>query len=89
MARLALKCIFSVLLALLTAQAAVPSARSMQEIVIVCCIKAEQQIPREARHTRPVIHVLLTVPTYVSRTLSEPDSFALFQRPPPKSLFFL
>jgi hypothetical protein len=88
MARAVAKHVFAALLALLSAQAAVPSVRFVAAIEIVCCTEAEQQIPREARRTCADVSVSEPAPAYVSLAQSEPDTAVLFQRPPPtRSLF--
>jgi len=75
--------VFAALLALLSAQAAVPSVRFVAAFEIVCCTEAEQQTPREARRTRADVQVREPAPAYVSLAKPEPDTAVLFQRPPP------
>ncbi len=90
MARLALQYVFAALLALLSAQAVVPSVRVVATIEIVCHpeAEAEQEIPRKARLVPADAPVRPSAVTYVSRTQPEPDASVLFQRPPPVSSLF-
>jgi hypothetical protein len=78
--------VFAALLALLSAQAAVPSVRVVA--AIVCCTEAEQQTPREARRARAEVQVREPAPAYVSLAKPEPDTAVLFQRPPPALSLF-
>jgi len=88
MARAVVKHVFAALLALLSAQAAVPSVRFAAAIENVCCTEAEQQTPREARLTRADVQVPKPAPAYVSLAKPEPDTAVLFQRPPPTPSLF-
>ena len=88
MARAMLKYVFAALLALLYAQAFVPTPRTTAAIVIVWESEAEQQAPCDARPVRaPRRHAPPAIP-YVSRFAPGPNIPALFQRPPPAVLFF-
>jgi hypothetical protein len=88
MARAALQYGFAALLALLSAQATVPSAHAVAAIEIVCRSEAQQQLPSEARHIRADVPVRQSALAYASRTRPEPAAAVLFQRPsPPPSLF--
>jgi hypothetical protein len=87
-----MKCAFAALLAVLSAQAVVPSVRVVAAIEIVCGAnlehRTEKQTPREARLIRADSRVRRNAPAYVSRIRPEPDTAALFQRPPPSTSFF-
>ncbi len=87
MARAVMKYAFAALLALLSTQAVMPSARAVAAIEMACGSETEKQTPREARRIRADAPGRQDAPVYVSRTRPEPDTAALFQRPPP--LFFL
>jgi hypothetical protein len=92
MARAVLKYAFVALLALLSAQAAVPFVRVVASIQILCSKGTEhadeKQTPQEARRIQANARVLQSAPAFVSRTRPEPDTAALFQRPPPLSFLF-
>jgi hypothetical protein len=85
MARAVAKYVFAALLALLSAQAVVPSVRVVTGIEITWRTEAHQQAPRQARRIRADVQAALPAPAYVSRTRPEPDAAILFQRPPPFS----
>jgi hypothetical protein len=78
-----MKCAFVALLALLSAQAGVPSARVVTAIEMVCANEAKEQTPQETRRSGAGVRVLQSAPAYASRIRPEPDTAALFQRPPP------
>ncbi len=82
-ARAVLQYTFAALLALLSTQAVVPSARGTAAIEIVCWAEAEQQTPRKTQRISPEVQVRQPAPAYASRTKPEPDAACLFQRPPP------
>jgi hypothetical protein len=92
MTRAVLKCAFAALLALLSAQAVVPSVRVAASIEIVrgasleC--KTKKQIPLEQPGIQTDASARQETPEYVSRIRPEPDATALFQRPPPRSSLF-
>jgi hypothetical protein len=92
MARAVLKYAFAALLALLSTQAVVPSARAVAAIEMACSIhledRTEKQTPQDARRIRADIQVLQNARPYVSRTRPELDTAVLFQRPPPRSSLF-
>ncbi len=92
MARTAIKYAFAALLALLSTQAVAPCMRVVAAIEMVCGAnlehRAKEQTPEEARRVRMDVQVRRSAPTYVSRTRPEPDTAALFQRPPPLSFLF-
>jgi hypothetical protein len=88
MARAVTKCVFAALLALLSTQAVTSSMRVAAAIEIVCGSRAVQEVPRKGRRIRTDAQVRQAAPTYVSRTKPEPDTAALFQRPPPQISFF-
>ena len=85
-----MKYAFAALLALLSTQAVVPSVRVAAAIEMVCGAnlghRAEEQTPREARRIRVDVQIRQNATAYVSRTGPEPDTAALFQRPPPLPL---
>jgi hypothetical protein len=83
-----MKYAFAALLALLSTQAVVPSLRVAAAIEVVCCKEIEQQTPREAQRIGTEAQVPQNAPAYASRTKPEPDTAALFQRPPPLSFLF-
>ena len=87
-----MKYAFAALLALLSTQAVAPSVRGVAAIEMVCSIhledRTEKQTPRNARRIRANVQVLRSARPYVSRTRPEPDTAALFQRPPPRSSLF-
>jgi hypothetical protein len=87
-----MKYAFAALLALLSAQAVVPSVRVVAAIEMVCGInledRTEKHTPRDARRIRADAQVLQSAPMYVSWTGPEPDIDVLFQRPPPRSSLF-
>jgi len=78
-----MKYAFAALLALLSTQAVAPPVRVAPAIESVWHRQTEQQVLREGRRTRTDLPVQLAAPAYVSRTRPEPDTAALFQRPPP------
>jgi hypothetical protein len=92
MARAAMKYAFAALLALLSTQAVVISARAGAAIEIVCSKQTrrtdERQTPREVRRDRAEVRAPQSAPAYVSWIMPEPDTAVLFQRPPPLSSFF-
>jgi len=88
MARAVVKHVFAAMLALLSAQAAVPSVRIAATIEIVCCTEAEQQTPWEQRRACANVQVNEPAPAYVSLAQPEPDTAVLFQRPPPAPSLF-
>jgi hypothetical protein len=87
MPRAAARYVFAALLALLSAQAGVPSVRVVTTIEIVYRTEAEQQIPRAVRRVQARIQFRQSA-TYASRIRPEPDAAILFQRPPPISSLF-
>lgn len=82
---MALRPLFAALLALLSVQAVLPSARVVTSTRVLCRTEAEQQAPREVRRRRATCPLRPPVPAFVSRALPTPDLAALFQRPPPAS----
>jgi hypothetical protein len=88
MARAVAKYVFAALLALLTAQTAVPSRHLASAAEIVWCAETEQQA---AEQVRPILlhrRVRLPILTYASRISPQPDAPVLFQRPPPATALF-
>jgi len=87
-----MKCAFAALLALFSAQAVVPSVGAAAAIEIVCGARlehrTEHRIPLEEPRIRAGVQIPQGAPAYVSRIRPEPDSAALFQRPPPLSSLF-
>ncbi|MGO4884357.1 MAG: hypothetical protein ACLP59_26580 [Bryobacteraceae bacterium] len=88
MARAVAQYVFAALLALLSAQAGLPSVRVVTAIEISYCAETVQEIPREARKRRAHVRLPQTAPAYVSRIRPEPAAAALFQRPPPRPSLF-
>jgi hypothetical protein len=88
MARAVVRYAFIALLALLSTQGVVPSVRVLVGFEVVCSAEAEQQTPRKSYPIRTAAPTRQSAPYYVSRNRPEPDTTALFQRPPPiRSLF--
>jgi hypothetical protein len=88
MVRAVAQFVFAALLALLSAQTAVPPRHLVSQAEIVWCAETEQQaaeqvrpIPIDQRVRRPIL-------TYVSRICPQPDAAFLFQRPPPSASVF-
>ena len=88
MARAIMKYAFAALLALLSTQAVARSLRIAAAIEVVRCKETEQQTPRETQRIWAEVQVRQNAAAYVSRTKPEPDTAALFQRPPPFSFLF-
>ncbi len=87
-----MKYAFAALLALLSTQAVVPFVRVAAAIEIVCSKETrrtdERQAPREGQRIRADVRIRQNATAYMSRTRPEPDTAALFQRPPPLFSFF-
>jgi hypothetical protein len=81
--------IFAALLALLSAQAAMPSANIVSAAGIVWCAESDQE---KAPDEVPKVGVCRSAQppksSYKSRTDPEPHSAVLFQRPPPVASLF-
>jgi hypothetical protein len=88
MARAVAQYVFAALLALLTAQTAMPSRHLVSAAEIVWCAETEQQAAEQVRPIHPDRRVRLPILTYVSRIGSRPDAPVLFQRPPPATSLF-
>jgi hypothetical protein len=88
MARAAAQFVFAALLALLSAQAAVPSSRIVAAAEIVWCADTEQQPVEEIRAPEPVRRAQPSPAAYRSRVKPAPEAIVLFQRPPPSPSFF-
>jgi hypothetical protein len=88
MARAVAQYVFVALLALFSAQTAVPSAHLVSPPKIVWCAETEQQATEQVRpiHVAPRVRQLIF--TYVSRIGPQPDAAVLFQRPPPATSLF-
>ena len=89
MARAVAQYVFAALLALLTAQTAVPSRHLVSPAEIVWCAETEQQAPEQVRPIHLDRRVRLPILTYVSRIIPKPDAPVLFQRPPPATSRFV
>ena len=83
MARVIVKCVFAALLALVSAQAVVPSTRTLAPIEAVCGALRKQSIPSESTRTQRDARVQQPAPAYSSRTTPVPDIAVLLPRPPP------
>jgi hypothetical protein len=88
MARAVAKYVFAALLAMLSAQAAVPSRHLASPAQIVWCAETEQQAAEQIQPVRVVRRERLSAVDYTSRVSAPPDSAALFQRPPPGTSLF-
>src|SRR3954452_6716388 len=88
MARAVVQYTFTALLALLSIHGVVPSAQVITPTVIIFRAEAGQQISRGIRPLHRCQRVQPLAPFYVSRIRPEPDTAALFQRPPPKFPLF-
>jgi len=92
MTRAVAQFVFTALLALFSAQAAMPSTHVVSAAGIVWCAETQQEKQSEDIRPLPVPgRTQLGLPSdssYRSRTLAEPDSAVLFQRPPPATSLF-
>ncbi len=89
MARAAAQYVFAALLALLSAQAAVPSRHVESTAKIVWCAETEQQAIEQVRRVRTTQTAPPAVVEYTSHITVPPDAAVLFQRPPPASSLFV
>jgi hypothetical protein len=89
MARAVAQYVFAALLALLTAQTAVPSRHLVSSAEIVWCAETEQQAAEQIRPIHFDGRAPLPIVTYVSRIIPQPDAPVLFQRPPPATSLFV
>ena len=89
MARAAVKYAFAALLALLSTQGVLPSARVVAAAQILWIAEAREQVPETVRPAPPQIEVRQApLLSYRSRIKPEPDAPVLFQRPPPSASLF-
>jgi len=88
MARRVAQYVFAALLALLSAQTAVPSRHLASPAEIVWCAETEQQAAEQVRPIHIDLRVRLPIAEYVSRIGPEPDATVLFQLPPPANSLF-
>jgi len=89
MARAVAQFVFTALLALFSAQAAMPSAHVVSAAGIIWCAETQQEKQSEdIRRAGAPGRTQQPLPSYRSRTLAEPDSAVLFQRPPPATSLF-
>jgi len=89
MARAVAQFVFTALLALFSAQAAVPSAHVVSAAGIIWCAETQRETQsEEIRRAAVPVSTLPQLLSYCSRTLAEPDSAVLFQRPPPATSLF-
>ncbi len=88
MAQAVVKYVFAALLALVSTQPFVSSARLQAVAEIAWSAAAERQATQDSTGVHRQRHPLPAAPKYVSRLRPEPDSTAHFQRPPPNSSLF-
>jgi hypothetical protein len=89
MARAVAQYVFAALLALLSAQAAVPSRHLESPARIVWCAETEQQATEQVRRGRTGQAASPAVAEYTSHISAPPDAAVLFQRPPPAISLFV
>ncbi|HEX4770027.1 MAG TPA: hypothetical protein VH351_04295 [Bryobacteraceae bacterium] len=83
MARVTVKYVLAVLLAVFCVQAAAPSTSVPARMEIVCAAKAAQRICRKSQCAGILFRAQLPALTYQSQPKPEPEIALLFQRPPP------
>jgi len=88
MARAVAQFVFTALLALFSAQAAMPSAHVVSAVAIVWCAETQQEKQSEEGRTVAPRRNPQPLASYRSRTKTEPGSAVLFQRPPPAISLF-
>jgi hypothetical protein len=88
MARAAAQYVFAALLALLTAQTAVPSRHLVSSAEIVWCAETERQAAEQVRAIQIDHRVLLPIAECISRIVLQSYAPVLFQRPPPTISLF-
>jgi hypothetical protein len=88
MARSVAQYVFAALLALLSAQAAMPSAHVVATGIAWCAESDQEKTSDEVQPIRAARRDPRPISSYRSRTKPEPEFAALFQRPPPAVFLF-